>query len=132
MFISTNRLEHIKELYSKNLTFYSEREIKQIVKALSIKRLNISFSDYLLSANYLLSESDILYFNKALKRLIKKEPFQYILGETEFYGISINIDSRALIPRPETEELVAWLLSSLDHEETHMIADLCSGSGCIA
>lgn len=132
MFISANSLKEIKEHYSKNLTFYSGTEIKQIVKQLAIKRLNISSSEYILGDTILLSESDILFFNSALKRLKKKEPFQYILGETEFYGLSINIDSRALIPRPETEELVDWLLACLDYETHHKIADLCAGSGCIA
>jgi release factor glutamine methyltransferase len=132
MFISANNLKEIREHYSKNLTFYSETEIKQIVKQLAIKRLNISSSEYILGDTILLSESDILFFNSALKRLKKKEPFQYVLGETEFYGLSINVDPRALIPRPETEELVDWLLACLDHKTHHKIADLCSGSGCIA
>jgi len=132
MFISANSLKEIKELYSKNLTSYSGREIKLIVRQLAIKRLNISDSEYIVNGDVLLSESDILFFNSALKRLKKKEPFQYVLGETEFYGLCINVDTRALIPRPETEELVDWLLACLDHKTHHKIADLCAGSGCIA
>ena len=132
MFIRGNSLKEIKEYYSKNLPFYSRTEIKQIVKKLAIKQLNISSSKYILGANILLSESDILFFRSCLKRLKKKEPFQYVLGETEFYGLSINIDPRALIPRPETEELVDWLLASVEHEMNQKIADLCAGSGCIA
>ena len=132
MFISANSLKEIKELYSKNLTSYSAREIKLIVRQLAVKRLNINDSEYIVKGDVRLSESDILFFNSALKRLKKKEPFQYVLGETEFYGLRINVDPRALIPRPETEELVDWLLACLDDEAHHKIADLCAGSGCIA
>lgn len=131
MFINANNLKEIKEHYSNSLPFYSKNELKQIVKQLAIKRLNISDSEFLIGDNIRLSESDILFFQRALKRLIKREPLQYILGETEFYGLTIKIDKRALIPRPETEELVDWVLSSLEGYE-HDIADLCAGSGCIA
>ena len=131
MFINANNLKEIKEHYSNSLTFYSKNELKQIVKQLAIKRLNIIDSEFLIGENIRLSESDILFFQRALKRLIKREPLQYILGETEFYGLTIKIDKRALIPRPETEELVDWVLSSLEGYE-HNIADLCAGSGCIA
>ena len=131
MFINANNLKEIKEHYANSLPFYSKIEIKLIVKQLAINKLNISDSEFLISDSVRLSESDILFFQRALKRLKKREPLQYILGETEFYGLTIKVDKRALIPRPETEELVDWVLSSLEGYE-HNIADLCAGSGCIA
>lgn len=133
MFVSSNRLSDIKSYYfSKLSSLFSENEINLMVKYLSIKRLGMSNSDYLSSSNILLSESDLLYFNFALKRLLKNEPFQYILGDVEFYGLELNCDARALIPRPETEELVDWVIESLDRNKPLKIIDLCSGSGCIA
>ena len=67
----------------------------------------------------------------AKQRLFKKEPVQYILGETEFFGLNLKVSPGVLIPRPETEELVSWILE--DHTADHLKAiDLCSGSGCIA
>lgn len=133
MFVSSNRLSDIKSYYhSKLATLFSENEINLMVKHLSLKRLNISSFDYLSSTPILLSESDLLYFNFALKRLLKNEPFQYILGDVEFYGLELNCDARALIPRPETEELVDWIIETLDPKSYLEIVDLCSGSGCIA
>jgi release factor glutamine methyltransferase len=76
-----------------------------------------------------LSESDLLYVRSFVKRLQSNEPFQYILGETSFYNLTIQCDKRALIPRPETEELVSWIAET---NSPAKILDICSGSGCIA
>jgi release factor glutamine methyltransferase len=76
------------------------------------------------------SESDLLYFREVRNRLLANEPIQYILGTSHFYGIDLISDKRGLIPRPETEELVDWIVNS--HEKPSRIADICSGSGCIA
>ena len=61
-------------------------------------------------------------------KLKTKKPIQYILGETHFYGLKIAIDKHTLIPRPETEELVDWILK----EDFNCALDLGTGSGCIA
>jgi release factor glutamine methyltransferase len=67
-----------------------------------------------------------------LTRLLTGEPIQYILGETEFYGIIMKVDHRALIPRQETEYLVDLVIHSLPSDKPKQIIDLCTGSGCIA
>jgi release factor glutamine methyltransferase len=71
---------------------------------------------------------------KALERLKKQEPIQYILGSTEFSGLSFNVNSNVLIPRPETEELVDWILTNNPTTNTQQptILDVGTGSGCIA
>ncbi len=58
------------------------------------------------------------------------KPLAYVLGDTSFYGIEIKCDERALIPRPETEELVKCVLDNAKEKNT--VLDLCTGSGCIA
>lgn len=69
--------------------------------------------------------------NEIIPRLIKKEPIQYVLGYTYFYGLRINVNKNVLIPRNETEELVEWLLN--EHQEERLtLLDVGSGSGCIA
>lgn len=65
-----------------------------------------------------------------LSRLQTGEPLQYILGYTEFYGLKLLVNSSVLIPRPETEELVEWILQSAQAQAT--ILDIGTGSGCIA
>lgn len=69
-----------------------------------------------------------------LKRLQTGEPVQYILGHTEFYGLPFRVNSSVLIPRPETEELVEWVLTSVDSSRwaAGNILDIGTGSGCIA
>jgi release factor glutamine methyltransferase len=65
-----------------------------------------------------------------MNRLEKKEPIQYIIGQTSFAGILVHLNRHVLIPRPETENLVYWIKS---REPDHLaILDICSGSGCIA
>ena len=107
MFVQSNSLRGIKDYFHKELSsLYSEREIKQIVKLLTIKLLKISDLDYISSSNLKFSESELLFFRTALNRLRNQEPFQYVLGEVEFYNLRLTVDSRALIPaisvRPPT------------------------------
>jgi release factor glutamine methyltransferase len=71
--------------------------------------------------------------NNILPRLQTGEPIQYILGYTEFYGLPFKVTPSVLIPRPETEELVEWVLTSIDKLQTEFnILDIGTGSGCIA
>ncbi|TWI98055.1 release factor glutamine methyltransferase [Mucilaginibacter frigoritolerans] len=69
-----------------------------------------------------------------LAELKTGKPVQYILGKTEFYGLPFYINSAVLIPRPETEELVEWLLQSIADKKVPVgsILDIGTGSGCIA
>jgi release factor glutamine methyltransferase len=71
-------------------------------------------------------------FNLALQRVAKNEPIQYIVGETEFYGRKFKVNPAVLIPRPETEELVAWIGADYRAQTQLKFLDLGSGSGCIA
>ncbi len=81
-----------------------------------------------------LSTSEEQKFEEAARRLHNQEPIQYIIGETEFYGLKFKVSPRVLIPRPETEELVKWILTDLNTEKnkTFSILDIGTGSGCIA
>jgi release factor glutamine methyltransferase len=69
-----------------------------------------------------------------LTELKSGKPLQYILGKTEFYGLPFKVNPSVLIPRPETEELVEWVISSVRKENwtTGSMLDIGTGSGCIA
>lgn len=71
---------------------------------------------------------------EAANRVAQGEPVQYVIGETDFYGLTFNIAKGVLIPRPETEELVEWGINSLRQEKPvrSKILDIGTGSGCIA
>jgi release factor glutamine methyltransferase len=69
--------------------------------------------------------------DEVIDRLKQREPFDYILGHSIFFGLPFRVDRSVLIPRPETEELVAWILEDCANEYTRVL-DIGTGSGCIA
>ncbi|GAC1302346.1 MAG: peptide chain release factor N(5)-glutamine methyltransferase [Mucilaginibacter sp.] len=83
---------------------------------------------------YELSQHQFEKLTGILKELKTGRPIQYILGETEFYGLTFKVNPSVLIPRPETEELVEWVLSSVGSFQLAVenILDIGTGSGCIA
>ncbi len=96
--------------------------------------VNIKRAELSIRLNDTVSESDLLKFNFAVKDLKKFKPIQYILGNTYFYGIKLKVNAAVLIPRPETEELVDWILHDLKESPTSAsmrLLDLGTGSGCI-
>ena len=78
------------------------------------------------------SESVLLKLHFALKDLKNFRPVQHITGQTEFMELVLNVNEKVLIPRPETEELVGWVLETVSINEQHHILDIGTGSGCIA
>lgn len=133
MFVQANTLKEIRTYFKQELgNQFSDNELKIIVKTLYKKRFGGDDTSFMFAQDDRLSESDLLYFHHALKRIRNQEPFQYVIGETEFYGLLLRIDHRALIPRPETEELVDWILNTASRNDSLQIADFCAGSGCIA
>jgi release factor glutamine methyltransferase len=79
-------------------------------------------------------EEQSSHINQILTRLKTGEPLQYILGHTEFFGLPFKVNPSVLIPRPETEELVEWIISSTENSQliAERILDIGTGSGCIA
>lgn len=65
-------------------------------------------------------------------RLEAGEPLQYVLGETDFFGLTVSCDPRALIPRPETEQLIELVLERVPHDQPVRVLDVGTGTGCIA
>jgi len=91
--------------------------------------------DLALNPDFAFSEEEIQEWNSILEQLKKEIPVQYILGTTEFFGLKFKVNENVLIPRPETEELVEWII----HEDLKIkrlkdvkILDIGTGSGCIA
>lgn len=69
--------------------------------------------------------------NDWTKRILKGEPLQYVVGNAHFYGLVFEVDTRVLIPRPETQELVHWILEDIRGDRVRVL-DIGTGSGCIA
>ncbi len=107
-------LSSARELFFSKLSHkFSQSEIKLMSNTFLIERLGLSKTEIMLGGEVEVPPSDFKYFEDVTDRLIKDEPFQYIAGTTEFYGLELKCDSRALIPRPETEELVQWMIDSI-------------------
>jgi release factor glutamine methyltransferase len=133
MFVQSNTIKAIKSYFREKLqNMFSVSEIKLIVNQAICSRLNLTKADLIIADEVRLSESDLLYFRSIVKRLQEHEPMQYVFGDTVFYDLEIKCDQRALIPRPETEELVDWIVQDFSSMKVDKILDLCTGSGCIA
>lgn len=78
-----------------------------------------------------LPESVLNDYAALTKRRLNREPLQYVVGDAPFLGLLFYVDSRVLIPRPETELLCEWALDLLKEMPSPRILDLCCGSGCI-
>jgi len=90
--------------------------------------LGYNRSDCIIHANKEITTEITDRIKQIIADLKTKKPIQYILGETEFYGLQFKVNEHTLIPRPETEELVKWILK----EEFSSALDIGTGSGCIA
>ena len=112
---------------------YDREEIHSFFYLLCDSFLNYRRFDVSMNHDRLLSKPTIARFDSALARLQAQEPIQYILGCTEFYGLPFQVNKHTLIPRPETEELVDWILSHVQNQGAVLdILDIGTGSGCIA
>lgn len=109
---------------------YSKNELDQLVKSLLMSRLQLDSTGYLLASESTLSDEVLAQLKSDIHRLSMHEPLQYVLGTTSFYGLEIQCSPAALIPRPETEELVDWVISEVQLASCSVI-DLGTGTGCI-
>ena len=132
MSLESSDYKELKKSFEQSLiSIFSSSEIQLIWRESLIYFIGISAIQQMTASHRIFSDSECKLLSDVVKRLKKGEPFQYIIGEVEFYGIELKIDGRALIPRPETEELVDWISQS-HKDDVKNILDICSGSGCIA
>lgn len=129
-------MKALKELelhWEMELTpLYPKREIKSLFHLTLEDLLGISKKMLLSNPDLNLSLDACSQLNRVIERLKLGEPYQYIVGFTYFNDLKINVNQSVLIPRPETEELVYWILESIQQQENGVIIDWCTGSGCIA
>lgn len=116
----------------KELTgIFPREEIESLIFLIFEKLKGYSHTQFLLAKDDELNEKELAEIEKIVARLRIHEPIQYILGETEFYGMPFYSVPGVLIPRPETEELVQWIIRE-NQLLTPTILDIGTGTGCIA
>jgi len=131
MLLKTYKATFLQELSP----LYDEKEIESFFYIVLECFHNKKRIDLALNPEMEMDALQLLRWESVLSELKKEKPIQYILGETEFYGLPFLVNENTLIPRPETEELVDWILQStkLEVQNTKLnILDIGTGSGCIA
>ena len=128
----------LRDLISKGTETISqafpEREAREMVLMFLQHSIGVTRHTHILEPSYEVTEEASAEAMRAFGRMAAGEPVQYIIGKAYFYDREFNVTPDVLIPRPETEllvrEAVNWARRS--GRETMRIADLCTGSGCIA
>ncbi len=121
-----------KLLASQLITKYGKRESDGIAKILTEFITGMSNMALLLDPEAVFSEAQYAQWQSAAKRLLASEPIQYVTGKAWFRDLEITIRPGALIPRPESEELVDWVIEELNSIKSPSILDIGTGSGCLA
>lgn len=127
-------LQELKSKYLIDLELiYPKEEILSFFFLLIHHKAGLTRTDVALSPNQIIPTDDLIFYLDALTELQDERPIQYIIGETEFYGLRIKVNNKVLIPRPETEELVDWVLKEFRGQNSEIrILDIGTGSGCLA
>jgi release factor glutamine methyltransferase len=113
-------------------TIYEEGEAVSISEWLIENLAGVKKTDRAFQKEKELNAEQQQQFNKYLLALLDHEPIQYVLNEAWFCGLKLYVDKNVLIPRPETEELVEWIISNCKFPVDELnILDIGSGSGCI-
>lgn len=125
-------LREFKDFAKKSLqNIYPFNEIESIIQLVLEKKLNLTKIDVLLNENYRFSQSEVREFIHIINELKSQRPVQHILGETDFYELTLSLNDRTLIPRQETEELVDWIINEYKGRPIRAL-DIGTGTGCIA
>lgn len=121
-------IQKIKDTLSP---LYSKGEIQNIIRIIFENLKNYSQVDIIMNRDEILSDFIKQKIDVILKRLLNREPIQYIFSEAYFQGMTLKVSPDTLIPRPETEELVDIIIKENNHSDLRIL-DIGTGSGAIA
>lgn len=132
-------LHDFRSQFNKTLSeLYPKTEIDAFFFRLIEDKLDLQLIDVFTKPNFQIISEKLQEMNLVLQGLKKEEPIQYILGKTTFYDLPFVVNKSVLIPRPETEELISWVINELEEkrkktkgEEPILLLDIGTGSGCI-
>lgn len=129
-------LKELQHIFHIELdAIYGKHEVDSFFYLCTEHYLNVPRIQLTLEPGLAITKSETDTFFKVLEDLKQQKPIQYILGETEFFGLPFKVNKNVLIPRPETEELVDLIIrsvTSLEVDKPVKILDIGTGSGCIA
>lgn len=122
-------MQYISRLFETSLPACDPREKRALLRIVLEHLTGWNYTELILKKHEILSEELHEETERIIGRLQNGEPIQYILGQADFSGLSFYVDRHVLIPRPETEELVAWI--SENNASELSVLDIGTGSGCI-
>ena len=126
-------LREVKTIFHKELDeIYGKEEVNSFFYLLIEQYLQLERFVLALRPDLNISKEEESPLFLALSRLKLNEPIQYILGKTHFMELEFLVNKNVLIPRPETEELVRWIIEGKRDSNALKILDIGTGSGCIA
>ena len=130
------KIKEYRSYFIQELTpIFDEGESESFFYLILEDKQQLKRIDLALHPGLTFSEDEIKGWNSILEQLKQEIPVQYLLGKTNFYGLDFEVNANVLIPRPETEELVEWIIKSngvLQNSKSLKILDIGTGSGCIA
>jgi release factor glutamine methyltransferase len=127
--------EYRTQFIQKLTLIYGADEAESIFYLIFEAKQQLKRVDLALNPDLTFSNEEIQIWNLILEQLKKEVPIQYLLGKTSFYGLEFEVNENVLIPRPETEELVDWVIKAQNPKpkaQSQKILDIGTGSGCIA
>ena len=111
--------------------YYPDSEALALAKMLLVEVFGFSTLELYGGKDKEFSEKHRSVLKEMIRRLQKNEPIQYIIGIESFFGLTFEVNPNVLIPRPETQELVSWIIGDYQSDESIRILDIGTGSGCI-
>ena len=130
------KIKEYRSYFIQELTpIFDEGEAESFFYLILENKQQLKRIDLALQHDLTFSEDEIKIWNAILEQLKNEIPVQYLLGKTSFYGLDFDVNPAVLIPRPETEELVDWIIKCNGAAQTSKkikILDIGTGSGCIA
>lgn len=135
------KIKNYRTQFIQNLSpIYDAGEAESFFYLILEEKHQLKRIDMALHPDLTFSDDEIQVWNSILEQLQQEIPVQYLLGKTSFYGLEFEVNANVLIPRPETEELVEWIIqswklsldSTQDDNVKIKILDIGTGSGCIA
>ena len=109
----------------------TNKESDYIFKILLQEICNIDPLKIALDPNFIIKPENDMLLRESLKKILRNYPLDYIINKKSFFGYDFYVDENVLIPRPETEELVQWVIDDNNNSDKKKLIDLGTGSGCI-
>lgn len=120
-----------QKLYTTLESHYPTTEIDSFFKMMLEDVLNLSKIDFALEPNTIVTDEKNIQIDEIIDGLSKHQPIQHLIGFTEFMDLKLMVNEHVLIPRPETEELIDWIVNDFATLSHIDVLDIGTGSGCI-